>query len=99
MPEREAGARLQPCSALCHCIAWVLLTAGKASSFQLGVRAAVELLCRTQLALAPSLLFLTLQVPIAAEVLKRAGVYDPKKLFGVTTLDVVRAEVRRHEGS
>ena len=35
-----------------------------------------------------------LQVPIAAEVLKRAGVYDPKKLFGVTTLDVVRAEVR-----
>ncbi len=34
-----------------------------------------------------------LQVPIAAEVLKRAGVYDPKRLFGVTTLDVVRAEV------
>lgn len=33
------------------------------------------------------------QVPIAAEVLKRAGVYDPKKLFGVTTLDVVRSEV------
>ncbi|KAL6752953.1 malate dehydrogenase [Haematococcus lacustris] len=31
-------------------------------------------------------------VPIAAEVLKRAGVYDPKRLFGVTTLDVVRAE-------
>jgi len=31
-------------------------------------------------------------VPIAAEVLKRAGVFDPKKLFGVTTLDVVRAE-------
>ncbi|XP_047327724.1 malate dehydrogenase, chloroplastic [Impatiens glandulifera] len=30
-------------------------------------------------------------VPIAAEVLKRKGVYDPKKLFGVTTLDVVRA--------
>ncbi|KAJ9504632.1 hypothetical protein QJQ45_030397, partial [Haematococcus lacustris] len=34
----------------------------------------------------------TPQVPIAAEVLKRAGVYDPKRLFGVTTLDVVRAE-------
>lgn len=31
-------------------------------------------------------------VPIAAEVLKKAGCFDPKKLFGVTTLDVVRAE-------
>ncbi|MHB8766131.1 MAG: malate dehydrogenase [Deferrisomatales bacterium] len=31
-------------------------------------------------------------VPIAAEVLKQAGVYDPKKLFGVTTLDVIRAK-------
>jgi len=31
-------------------------------------------------------------VPIAAEVLKKAGVFNPKKLFGVTTLDVVRAE-------
>lgn len=30
-------------------------------------------------------------VPIAAEVLKRAGAYDPRRLFGVTTLDVVRA--------
>jgi malate dehydrogenase len=30
-------------------------------------------------------------VPIASEVLKAAGVYDPKKLVGVTTLDVVRA--------
>jgi len=30
-------------------------------------------------------------VPIAAEVLKRHGVYDPKRLFGVTTLDVLRA--------
>jgi malate dehydrogenase len=30
-------------------------------------------------------------VPIAAEVLKKAGVYNPKKLFGVTTLDVCRA--------
>ncbi|KAH7294172.1 hypothetical protein KP509_28G059400 [Ceratopteris richardii] len=30
-------------------------------------------------------------VPIAAEVLKKKGVYDPKKLFGVTTLDIVRA--------
>lgn len=30
-------------------------------------------------------------VPIAAEVLKKAGVYDPQRLFGVTTLDVVRA--------
>ncbi|KAL1541625.1 malate dehydrogenase [Salvia divinorum] len=30
-------------------------------------------------------------VPMAAEILKQKGVYDPKKLFGVTTLDVVRA--------
>ena len=30
-------------------------------------------------------------VPIAAEVLKKAGVYNPKKLAGVTTLDVCRA--------
>jgi len=30
-------------------------------------------------------------VPIAAEILKRAGVYDKRRLFGVTTLDVVRA--------
>lgn len=30
-------------------------------------------------------------VPIAAEVLKKAGVYDARKVFGVTTLDVVRA--------
>lgn len=31
-------------------------------------------------------------VPIAAQVLKKLGVFDPKKLFGVTTLDSVRAE-------
>src|ERR1700712_3949984 len=31
-------------------------------------------------------------VPIAAEVLKAKGIFDPKRLFGVTTLDVVRAE-------
>lgn len=30
-------------------------------------------------------------VPIAAEVLKKAGVYDKTKLCGVTTLDVIRA--------
>jgi malate dehydrogenase len=30
-------------------------------------------------------------VPICAEVFKRRGVYNPKRLFGVTTLDVVRA--------
>ena len=30
-------------------------------------------------------------VPICAEVFKSKGVYNPKKLFGVTTLDVVRA--------
>jgi len=31
-------------------------------------------------------------VPIVAEVLKRHKVFDPKRLFGVTTLDIVRAE-------
>ncbi|KAF8064063.1 L-malate dehydrogenase [Lyophyllum atratum] len=30
-------------------------------------------------------------VPIVAEVFKRHNVYDPKRIFGVTTLDVVRA--------
>ncbi|KAF2287309.1 hypothetical protein P3X46_026961 [Hevea brasiliensis] len=31
-------------------------------------------------------------VPIASEVFKKAGTYDEKRLFGVTTLDVVRAK-------
>ncbi|CAN6997678.1 unnamed protein product [Brassica rapa subsp. trilocularis] len=31
-------------------------------------------------------------VPIAAEIFRKAGMYDEKKLFGVTTLDVVRAK-------
>jgi malate dehydrogenase len=31
-------------------------------------------------------------VAVAAEVLKKHGVYDPKRLFGVSTLDVVRAQ-------
>lgn len=30
-------------------------------------------------------------VPICAEIYKSKGVYNPKRLFGVTTLDVVRA--------
>ena len=30
-------------------------------------------------------------VPIAAEVLNAAGVYDKRKLFGVTTLDIIRS--------
>lgn len=30
-------------------------------------------------------------VPIVAETLKKAGVFDERRLFGVTTLDVVRA--------
>lgn len=33
-------------------------------------------------------------VPIAAEALKRMGVYDKRKLLGVTTLDVVRGVAR-----
>ncbi len=31
-------------------------------------------------------------VAIAADVFKKAGTYDPRRLFGVTTLDVIRAE-------
>lgn len=31
-------------------------------------------------------------VPIAAEVLKKHGVYDEKRLFGVSTLDIVRSQ-------
>ena len=31
-------------------------------------------------------------VPVAAEVLKAKGVYDPKRVMGVTTLDVTRAK-------
>lgn len=31
-------------------------------------------------------------VPIAAEVYKKLGVYNPNKIFGVTTLDIVRAQ-------
>ena len=30
-------------------------------------------------------------VPIASEVLKKAGKYDPNRIFGVTTLDIVRS--------
>lgn len=30
-------------------------------------------------------------VPIVAEVFKKMGVFDPKRIFGVTSLDVVRA--------
>lgn len=39
-------------------------------------------------------------VPIAAEVLKKHGVYNPSKLCGVTTLDVIRANtfVANHMG-
>jgi malate/lactate dehydrogenase len=39
-------------------------------------------------------------VPIAAEVLKKAGKYNPNKVFGVTTLDVCRANtfVANHMG-
>ncbi len=39
-------------------------------------------------------------VPVASEVLKKAGVYNPQKLFGVTMLDVIRAEtfVAHHLG-
>lgn len=31
-------------------------------------------------------------VPLAAKVLKKHGVYNPQKVFGVTTLDIIRSE-------
>jgi len=31
-------------------------------------------------------------VPVAAEVLKQHNVYDPKRVFGITTLDIVRSQ-------
>ena len=31
-------------------------------------------------------------VPIASEIYKKVGVYNPNKIFGVTTLDIVRAK-------
>ncbi|XP_002732229.1 malate dehydrogenase, mitochondrial-like [Saccoglossus kowalevskii] len=37
-------------------------------------------------------------VPITSEVFKKAGVYDPKKIFGVTTLDIVRSNTFIAEG-
>lgn len=39
-------------------------------------------------------------VPIIAETLKKEGCYDPKRLFGVTTLDVTRANtfIAEHQG-
>ena len=39
-------------------------------------------------------------VPMAAQILRRAGVYDRRKLFGVTTLDTLRANtfVAEHAG-
>ena len=50
--------------------------------------------CAVQMKLKLNLQF-TLQVnstvPIATEVFKKAGVYDPNRIFGVTTLDVVRS--------
>lgn len=38
-------------------------------------------------------------VPIASEVLKMKGVYNPNKVFGVTTLDIVRANTFIGEAS
>lgn len=37
-------------------------------------------------------------VPIASEVYKKAGVYDPKRIFGVSSLDVVRSQTFIGEG-
>jgi malate dehydrogenase len=30
-------------------------------------------------------------VPIASEIFKKAGVYDPNRIFGITTLDIIRS--------
>ena len=40
-------------------------------------------------------------VPICAEIFKSKGVFNPKRLFGVTTLDVVRASrfISQHKGT
>lgn len=40
-------------------------------------------------------------VPICAEIFKSKGVYNPRRLFGVTTLDVVRASrfISQHKGT
>ncbi|KAL9070043.1 MAG: hypothetical protein Q9161_005099 [Pseudevernia consocians] len=40
-------------------------------------------------------------VPICAEIFKSKGTYNPKRLFGVTTLDVVRASrfISQHKGT
>merc|ERR1711881_677615 len=38
-------------------------------------------------------------VPIAAEVYKKLGAYNPNKIFGVTTLDIVRAQAFIAEAS
>lgn len=37
-------------------------------------------------------------VPIACEVLKQAGKFDPNRVFGVTSLDIVRANTFIAEG-
>ena len=40
-------------------------------------------------------------MPICAEIFKAKGTYNPKRLFGVTTLDVVRASrfISQHKGT
>lgn len=58
----------------------------------------VKGLIETVAAVAPNAFILVISnpvnstVPISAEVLKAAGKFNPQRLFGVTTLDVVRAE-------
>jgi len=54
-------------------------------------------IARTVASACPNAFFLIISnpvnstVPISAEILKRLNAYNPKRLFGVTTLDVVRA--------
>ena len=47
--------------------------------------------CCAEHSLAPHARTLTHLYAHKHQVLKQKGVYDPKRLFGVTTLDVVRA--------
>ena len=62
---------------ICHLLAWQCPDAG---GF-MGMQAVIAIISNP----------VNSTVPIAAEVMKAAGVYDKRKVLGVTTLDVVRA--------
>ena len=76
----------------CHCCSCQVIEDCDASYHGIRRPTVATLLC-----LSPQAIFLIITnpvnstVPIAAETLKKLGVYDPKKVIGVTSLDVVRA--------